>query len=125
MIDTMCEDMAWILPLIGSTTFEVDTEGNWNKKFLNGFRTMEEASEYLAMKMRELVGPDGNLELTTFTYHTENSSSAKLAPLMDLLLPQAYSVRHRSNGTVEWTDSLGPGRHQVLAVNRARQAAAA
>jgi len=125
MIDVMCEDMAWILPLIGSTTFEVDTEGNWAEKFLSGFRTMEEASEYLAQKMRELVGPDGHLELTTFTYHAENSSSAKLAPLMDLLLPQAYSVRHRANGTVGWTDSLGPGKHQILAVNRARQAAAA
>jgi hypothetical protein len=125
MIDTMCEDMAWILPLIGSTTFEVDTEGNWDKKFLQGFRTMQEAADYLAAKMRELVGEDGKLELTTFTYHTENSSNARLAPLMDRLLPQAYSVRHRSNATVEWNDSLGPGKHQTLAVSRARQAAAA
>jgi len=124
-IDAMCADMAWILPLIGSTTFEVDTEGNWNSKFLSGFKNMQEASEYLAQEMRKLVGDDGHLELTTFTYHVENSSSAKLAPLMDLLLPQAYSVRHRSNGTVGWNDSLGPGKHQTLAVNRARQAAAA
>ncbi len=125
MIDTMCKDLAWILPLIQSTTLEVDTEGNWKKGFLQGFRTMKEAAEYLAMKMRELVGPDGKLELTTYTYHVENSKSAVLAPLMDLLLPQAYSVRHRSNGTVGWTDSLGPGRHQTLAVNRANHAAAA
>ena len=125
MIDAMCEDMAWILPLIGSTTVEVDTEGNWKPKFLSGFRSMKEAAEHLAKKMRELVGEDGDLELTTYTYHTENGPKAKLAPLMDRLLPQAYSVRHRENGTVEWTDSLGPGRHQTLAVNRARQAAGA
>lgn len=128
-IDAMCEDMAWILPLIGSKTFEVDTEGNWTKGFLSGFSSMRAASEYLAARMRELVGPEGKLELTTYTYHGENSKNAKLAPLMDLLLPQAYSVRHRSsNGqpiTIEWTDSLGPGRHQDLAVRRAKQAAAA
>ena len=123
-IDAMCEDMEWILPLIGSHIFEVDTEGNWKSSFLDGFRSMTDASDYLASRMRELVGDDGELELTTYTYHTENSSKAVLAPLMDRLLPQAYSVRHRSNETVEWDDSLGPGRHQTLAVNRARQAAA-
>ena len=125
MIDAMCEDMAWILPLIGSTTFEVDTEGNWHPGFLSGFSSMDEAAAYLAAKMRELVGPDGKLELTTFTYHIENSKRAVLAPLMDRLLPQAYAVRHRENGTVGWNDSLGPGRHQTLAVNRARQATTA
>lgn len=124
-IDAMCADMAWILPLIGSTTFEVDTESNWTEQFLEGFRSMEEAAEYLAMKMRELVGEDGDLELTTFTYHTENSDRAVLAPLMNRLLPQAYAVRHRRNATVGWNDSLGPGKHQTLAVNRARQAASA
>lgn len=122
-IDTMCADMEWILPLVGSRVFEVDTEGNWKSSFLDGFRSMTDASDYLASRMRELVGDDGELELTTYTYHAENSSKAVLAPLMDRLLPQAYSVRHRSNGTVGWNDSLGPGRHQTLAVNRAKQAA--
>lgn len=125
MIDAMIKDMAWILPLLQSSTFEVDTEGNWRKKFLSGFSSMEEASQYLASEMRKLVGPLGELELTTYTYHVENSKNAVLAPFMDRLLPQAYSVRHRQNGTVEWNDSLGPGRHQTLAVNRARQAAVA
>jgi hypothetical protein len=125
MIDAMCDDMAWILPVLESNVFEVDTEGNWKPKFLEGFRSMQEASEYLAGRMRELVGPDGKTELTTYTYHTENSKNAKLAPLMDRLLPQAYSVRHRSNGAVEWSSSLGPGKHQTLAINRARQAAEA
>ncbi len=73
--------------------------------------------------MRELMGPDGILELTTFTYHAENSKNAKLAPQMDRLLPQAYSVRHRNNETIDWGDSLGPGRHQTLAISRARAAA--
>jgi hypothetical protein len=123
-IDAMCEDMAWILPVLGSKIFEVDTEGNWKPKFLDGFRSMQAASEYLASQMRELVGAAGELELTTYTYHSENSKTAKLAPLMDRLLPQAYSVRHRANETVAWNSSLGPGKHQTLAVNRARQAAA-
>lgn len=124
-IDAMCRDMAWILQVLGTRVFEVDTEGNWTKKFLQGFKTMEEAAQYLARRMRELVGDEGELELTTYTYHTENSKNASLAPLMDRLLPQAYSVRHRGNSTVGWNDFLGPGRHQQLAVERARQAAAA
>ena len=121
-IDAMCDDMAWILPALRSKVFEVDTEGNWAKRFLEGFSSMKKASKYLAARMRELVGDDGEIELTTYTYHPENSSKAVLAPLMDRLLPQAYSVRHRSNETVEWDDSLGPGRHQTLAISRARQA---
>lgn len=123
-IDAMCEDMKWILSVLGSNVFEVDTEGNWKSSFLKGFNSMSDASKYLAGRMRELVGDDGKLELTTYTYHNENSSKALLAPLMDRLLPQAYSVRHRSNETIEWNDSLGPGRHQTLAISRARQAAA-
>jgi len=121
-IDAMCEDMAWVLQVTGSSTFEVDTEGNWKPQCLQGFGSMQAASEYLASRMRELVGFDGTLELTTYTYHTENSSKAVLAPLMDRLLQQAYSVRHRGNQTVGWDDSLGPGRHQTLAITRARQA---
>jgi hypothetical protein len=124
-IDAMCADMEWVLKVLGSKTFEVDTEGNWKEKFLQGFNNMQQASDYLAARMRELVGDDGELELTTYTYHAENSKNAKLAPQMDRLLPQAYSVRHRGNESIGWNDPLGPGKHQTLAVNRARQAAAA
>lgn len=124
-IDAMCEDMRWVLDVLGSKTFEVDTEGNWKSRFLDGFATMEEAAEYLASSMRKVVGDDGELELTTYTYHRENSAKAQLAKLMDRLLPQAYSVRHRGNATVDWNDALGPGHHQKLALQRARQAAAA
>ena len=78
----------------------------------------------LGIGIPELVArfvPEGRV----FTYHTENLKNAVLAPLMDRLLPQAYSVRHRSNKTIGWNDSLGPGKHQSLAIARARQAAAA
>ena len=124
-IDAMLIDMAWILPTLNSQTFEVDTESNWSSKFLAGFTSMRQAAEYLRDGMRALVGADGTLELTTFTYHVENSKDAVLAPLMDRLLPQAYSVRHRGNDTVDFDGPLGPGRHQELAIGRARQAAAA
>lgn len=124
-IDAMCADMEWILDVLETKTFEVDTEGNWKPRFASGFGSMTGAADYLAERMRDLVGPDGELELTTYTYHRENSKTAQLAPLMDRLLPQAYSVRHRGNETVGWNDNLGPGKHQVLAVNRALQAAAA
>jgi hypothetical protein len=123
-IDAMIADMAWVLPAARARSFEVDTEGNYTSKFLDGFRSMATASLYLARSMRD-VAKGRRLELTTFTYHTENSGAATLAPMMDLLLPQAYSVRHRDKKQVGFDDLLGPGRHQRLAIGRARQAAAA
>lgn len=123
-IDAMCEDMNRLLPLCNAVAFEVDTEANWTRRFLDGFSSMEDAAEYLAMQMR--AASDGRrLELTTYTYHQENSKRASLAPKMDRLLPQAYSVRHRDSGLVSYIDALGPGRHQRLALGRARLAASA
>jgi hypothetical protein len=124
-IDTMCEDMAHFMVLTGATLFEVDAESNWDPKFLSGFSSMREAARYLAQGMRDAAGPGKKIGMTTFTYHVENSSAAKLAPFMDVLFPQAYAVRNRSHGTVEWDDLLGPARHPGFALKRARQAAAA
>ena len=124
-IDAMCKDMKWILDVLQSKVFEVDTESNWKPKFLEGFRSMDQAASYLVDAMRKCVGKDGELELTTYTYHTENSAKATLAPYMDRLLPQGYAVRHRGHSVIDWGHQLAPGRHVSLAVNRARQAAAA
>lgn len=123
-IDAMCDDMAWILKVCGAKAFEVDTEGNWTDDFLDGFSSMGDAAKYLADSMRK-VAEGRRCELTTFTYHRENSGRAQLAPMMDALFPQGYSVRHRNEGPVDFDDLLGPGRHQRLAASRARQAAAA
>ena len=123
MIDQMCEDMSRIVPLCGAVAFEVDTESNWMPAFLQGFNDMREASDYLALMMRAAVGNTVDLELTTYTYHHENGPRALLAPLMDRLLPQAYGVRHRSEGNIDWDDSLGPVRHPGFAMKRARAAA--
>lgn len=128
LIDTLCEYVAGVLRMTGAVAFEVDTESNWTSKFLEGFPTMKAAAAYLLRRMGDAIrgaGRNVRKEQTTFTYHTENSAKAVLAPGMDLLLPQAYSVRNRENHTVGWNDSLGPGRHQRLAMGRARQAAAA
>jgi len=122
-IDAMCNDMTWILEATHSTAFEVDTESNWHRRFLRDFGTMQEAGKVLGHEMRIVAGDCRRLEQTTYTYHAENSSEAVLAPYMDRLLPQAYSVRHRDHVVVEWDDVLGPGQHQRLAMNRARQAA--
>ncbi len=128
MIDRMCEDLVRILRLVGSVAFEVDAEGNWLPKHLQGFSNMRTAAVYLADSMRAAIiaaGVRARTELTTYTYHTENSKKAVLACLLDFLLPQAYAVRHRGSGRVEWNGSLGPVKHSKFAIKRARQAAAA
>lgn len=129
-IDAMCDDMTRILALIGAVAFEVDTEGNWKPKHLSGFANMRDAARYLAAAMHRTIIDAGlkgkaRTELTTYTYHTENSAKAVLAPLLDFLLPQGYAVRHRGKGVVEWDDILGPRRHPKFAISRARKAAAA
>lgn len=124
-IDQMMDDMPRLLDITGASAFEVDTEGNWKTDHLQGFRNMSEASDYLAQAMRSAAGDGRRCELTTYTYHPENSSKARLAPLMDRLLPQAYSVRTRGTQKIDYDDVLGPGKHQRLAISRARQAAIA
>ncbi len=112
-----------LLSAAGAKGLEVDTEGNWSEKHLRGFPTLDEAAKTLAGKMREVAAPLGaKLELTTFPYHPENGPHATLAPLVDRLFPQAYSVNSRGNEAVPFSgQATSPGTMQQVAVERARK----
>lgn len=123
-IDLMMKDMIILLDMTGASSFMVDTESNWHQKFLKPeeFSTMQLAADYLVEKMKDAgVKHKVKLELTTFPYHVENSKDALVAPHMDVLFPQAYSVANRDNGEITWDDKFGPGNMQKLSIERAKK----
>jgi len=80
--------------------------------------------------MRDVTTQNGKLEpggirmeLTTFAEHVENGRMADVAPHMDRLKVQAYSIRSRKNadGTeflVPWDHTYGPGNMQKFTLDR-------
>lgn len=117
-------DMRALVEAIDPVAIEVDCEANWMREHLSGFRTMAEAATELVAVLRRLAGSKRRVELTTYPFHQENSEGALVAPHVDLLLPQAYSVRERGGKPVDWDSSIGPGRMQALTLERAAQTGA-
>lgn len=116
-------DMRALVEAIDPEAIEVDVEANWHRRHLRGFRTMTDAAaELVAVLRRIAVGR--RVELTTYTYHEENGPGALVAPHVDLLLPQAYSVNERGGSPVAWDSDLGPGRMQAITLERAAKTGA-
>ncbi len=112
--------MPALLEAAGAVGFEVDTEGNWDEGRLSGFADMREAAKALVATMQEAAkATQARLELTTYPYHPENSAQALVAPQMNRLFPQAYSVAERQGKAVAWDDRFGPDNMQKLSVHRA------
>jgi hypothetical protein len=112
--------MPALLEAAGAVGFEVDTEGNWDASRLSGFASMTEAAATLVATMRAAAASTkARLELTTYPYHPENDAKAEVAPYMNRLFPQAYSVAERQGKPIPYDDRMGPGRIQPLSVRRA------
>lgn len=111
---------------LGVAGLEVDVEHNWRRGELDGsIASLPEAASLLLLRLRGLAGAhDLRLELTTHTGHQESSPSALVAPHVDRVVAQAYSIRERPGGEiVAWDDRrLGPGQHQTWAAADARTA---
>ena len=105
----------------GASGWEVDLEGNWKELTVRGGWSLEDASKYLVALMQiASMKHDIRLEVTTFPLHRENSSRALVAPHVDRILPQAYSVRHHSGRIIDWDDRYGPGQMQRMTLSRSR-----
>lgn len=110
------------LKAAGAAALESDVESNWTRKLVNGFPNLDKAGDALvAMYDRLRSSLDVRVELTTFTEHPENSKSADVAPHVDRLYVQAYSVRNRTEGVIDWDGRYGPGGMQRLTLDRANQ----
>jgi hypothetical protein len=122
LLAAFAQELPPLLSAARPVALEIDTEGNWLSKRLHGYANMKEAALELVATLRTIASETGaKLELTTYPYHAENSSKAQIAPYMDRLFPQAYSVGSRTNmPSVEWGGPLGPGQLQHLSAERAR-----
>jgi hypothetical protein len=113
--------------LSGAAAVDLDAEGNWVRSKLKGFVNLEAAAVALEGLVRRWARTrDIRLELSTYPFHSENSYKAVLAPRVDRIYPQAYSVAKRKDGTgieaaVPWDDRFGPGQMQHLTLERAKQ----
>lgn len=106
---------------LGTRTVEVDLEGDWRRRRLRGYPSMQHAGEALVETLRERCGVQ-TLEVTTFPAHVEARSSAVVTPLADRLVLQVYSVRHLGSipDPIAWDDPrYGPGAYQRTALARA------
>lgn len=111
-----------MLEASGAAGIEFDCEGNWLKGGVRGYASLEAASrDFVESSGRISARYDVRTELTTYPYHAENSKSARVAPFCNRILPQAYSVRKRSSGDVDWDSRFGPGAMQRLTLDRALQ----
>jgi hypothetical protein len=121
LLSSFARELPPLMAAAGAVGLEVDTEGNWLESRLDGYADMDEAARALLDMLREVATPSrARLELTTYPFHPENGAQAKIAPHMNLLFPQAYSVANRQNKQVDWDDREGPGRLQTFSAARAR-----
>lgn len=125
-IDEMVAAMVPLLKITHALAWEVDVEGNWVTKFLRGFKTMQEAAQYLVDRMTWALVEAGcvgaKTEATTFGHHAELARHPTVTPIVDRVCLQGYSTSPRSGKPVPWNDTMGPGRHQEWILNRARKA---
>ncbi len=114
------EQIEDLLDAAGATALEFDLEGNWLPIKVSGYANLDVAGDaFVAMFQRVSARLDVRTECTTYPFHTENNKMADVAPHCDRLLPQAYSVSERSDREVPWDSAYGPGRMQVLTMDRA------
>ncbi len=122
LLATFRRELPPLLAAAGAIGLEVDTEGNWLPSRLDGFADMNEAAAALVDTLREIAAPsNARLELTTYPFHPENGAQAKVAPHMDRVFPQAYSVANRQDKAVSWDEREGPGKLQRFSASRARE----
>lgn len=137
VLDAMGRDMAELLR-VGGAGWESDVEGLWVPRMVQGFSSLEEASRHYLDLQRSICEPlDVRLELTTHPWHDEGhwtteelerwlrideeARKGDLGPNVDRIIWQAYSTNRTPSGApVKWNSQFGPGRMQILALDRAR-----
>lgn len=127
-IDKMAKTMDELMGIGPIAAWETDQEFNWTEELvnLNDFQYKDRdlalgaAGDYLTNVKNDLCSKHGcRNEITTFTYHKENSASATMTPRCDRILLQAYAVSERNGKSISFDGRLGPGNIQKLTLDRA------
>ena len=122
-IDRLCEDLKDLVTATKAIGVDFDAEGNWKKKYLSGFKNMNQAAEYLCKKVRAMA-TDIRLGMNTYPSHGELGNAPALSLLVDVITPQAYSLFKNNAPAYQWNNRLGPGNMQEFALSKARNVAA-
>lgn len=114
-----------MLKAAGAVALEFDAEGNWLPNKVDGFPNIDKAGDALVESLTKVQSMiDVRTELTTYPFHTENNRSADVAPHVDRVLPQAYSVYKRKEKGVDvpqdWSGNFGPGKMQKLTFDKTK-----
>lgn len=125
-LDEFSAKIGTFLEKAGATALEADLEGLWLAQGVKGYPSLDVAGDALVEAFLGVAKHhDVRTEVTTYPYHQENTRTSDVAPHVDRLLPQAYSVRNRSrdgkNWEVPWDHAYGPGNMQKLTLDRALQ----
>lgn len=99
---------------------EFDLEGNWTTKDVKGFPSLEQAGRDLVEFCREAF-PGLELAVTTIPEHFELSGNSKVSHLVDVVIPQAYSIHKPGKAKYGWGEQYGPGIMQRWSLARARR----
>lgn len=137
-IDKQCAKMSELLSVGPVAEWETDQEFNWGEDDVAGFEgqrreeTNEDgvhiireitpydaAGDYLIKGKREVCAiQEARNAMTTFTYHVENSAQADTAGEGDIVLVQAYSTDERNKKPIHFDHRFGPGRMQILTLDK-------
>lgn len=140
-LDRMREKMMELMSVGPIAEWETDQEFNWGEDDVDGFEPIRDefinddgveviqmksaydvAGDYLVNVKREVCAlQDARNAMTTFTYHRENSSLADTSGEGDIVIAQAYATDERDHKPVHFDHRFGPGRMQVLTLDRTIQ----
>lgn len=113
------EKIGAYLSASGAVELENDAEHNWKSARLKGFKSMSKAAEAVGQSFDRVQDKyDVRTALTTFPGHAELGVGAVLAPKVNRLFGQGYSVRNRTAGAVEWGTRYAPGGMQDLTLKK-------
>jgi len=134
-IDDMVKHVPALIEAARAAELCSDTESNYTPRRTKGFKpkdgrtAFDLAGDYLVDGLREIksrFNPPITISQSTFTAHGENGRAADVAPHMDMLVNQAYGVRHRtrsdrSEWLIPWDHAYGPGRMVHTTLDRSEQ----
>jgi len=116
LIDELLAGLDALLELDQPGRLELDLEGAWRARYLDGFASLAEAGSSLVAELRSRAPV---VEVTSYPLHREMGPAVGASTVPDIICPQAYSYRDsKGDPARDWLGRFGPGAMQRLAMSR-------